>query len=871
MLSMKISAAILLSICAAFLCACDKTPTYKVGTSNGVPRLEFDGKPVRARMLYVSMPDFKIFPPKPEFPFLESSAKDFSIPFKSGAAARTLRVIFKPDARNAGFEISKLEVRETPSGKTVFSARLDAQNPRIKSVPSEADAPEFAGGAVKIAARGDGKSAGIAFGGIKTEADRQYEILIRAKTDSAPFTLRCEIADSATNKPLPLAPKLYIAEQVKLAKSAGIDIITFPLQAESFYDGETPDFGAIDRSFQAVLTANPDAKILPRIRFYPSPKWLAANPDSALTFSDGKRSAAFAAVSSEKYREQSRRALETIIDYAEARYGKNIIGYHPAGGNSCEWFYGNSHTVSPFAGYDASTAKAWNKWLLKNYPSDAVLRAAWNDNSASRASAKVPTQDERVAPDFLINPQTQMRLADFNKFRQDEITDTMLELAAVVKGKVPNKLSVFFYGYTIGFSGCYNGAANTGHYMFEKLLHSGLIDVYCGPNSYWDRYFGDGQLTNTVPETIARHGKFWIDEDDIRTHLAVRREGAKPCGIEGAKTPEECRSILFRCMAHQAARNNGSWWMDLTGRGWYADPELWKIMESFGSVETDMLENPSPYSPEVAIIFGEESSNYLAPQWRGGNFAAEYARATRYYANKSSATYGSYLLRDTLEKPLNAKLLVYAAAYALDKSAREKIFEMSRKTPSIFVWATGYIDTDARKFSTDAIREATGFEVENAQDGTLKAHYVATPEGEKIGLPKDSRFYDRKRAYSPAFSPVLRDGDRVFATFENGKPAIVLRGKNLFCGFGFVPKEVYAEMYRIAGVHRYADIPCSVRANGKYLSVVPVDIPRGKTAKITITPKGGKTIYDAVSGRKLADGKLEASAKRGDVFFLRAE
>lgn len=835
----QILCALLLSLCLPLFGGTGKRHTYRVETIGGVPMITVDGKPVRARMLYVSPPDFKIFPPQPEYPFAEREEKQFELVFAPKDDIEKPLFVPNPVPRDAEFEISSLEISGANGGKTEAAAR-DGKNGKIF------ECPPLRGG-------------------------EKYTFKMRANSAAENgVLLRAYLAGGKDRKAVKPEPKIYVAEQVRLARGANVDFITFPVQAEDFF-GEKPNYEFLERNLKTIVSANPDARIIVRVRCYPPKKWFDENPDDVLTFSDGKKSDAFPSISSEKYRAQSRRALELIIKYAERHYGGNIAGYHPAGGNSCEWFYGQSHKKLPFSGYDKATARAWNRWLLRNYPSDAALQKAWNDKSASRETAAVPAQAERESPVCLINPETQMRLADFFKFWQDEMADIVLQLADVVRSNAPDKLSVAFYGYTPGFAGCYNGAANTGHYAFGKLLRSDKIDIYCGPNSYKDRFFGDGQMANTVPETIARRGRLWIEEDDLRTYLAVRQAGEKPCGIRGDKSSAETESVLFRSMAHEAVRNNGCWWMDLTGRGWFADKRLWDISKRFEKSELDMLENPSPYKCEVAFVFGEESANFLAPKWEGGYMASEFTRALYNNANRESIGYGTFLLRDFLEKPTDTKLDVYSVAYALTAKERKAIFGRSRKTPSIFFWAAGYVDLDGRKFSLEAVEETTGFKVENVQDGGQNPHYIATAEGEKLGFAKDTFLHARKHKFAIMLSPIPQAGDRVLAVYENGKPAVVLRGKNVFCGLGFSPNGLYKAMYKIASVHEYADIPCSVRDNGKYLSVVPVDIPNGETRNITITPKYGKSIFDAISGEKLADGQYKTTAKRGDTFFLRVE
>lgn len=77
-----------------------------------------DGKPVRARMLYVSPPDFKIFPPQPEYPFAEREEKQFELVFAPKDDIEKPLFVPNPVPRDAEFEISSLEISGANGGKT---------------------------------------------------------------------------------------------------------------------------------------------------------------------------------------------------------------------------------------------------------------------------------------------------------------------------------------------------------------------------------------------------------------------------------------------------------------------------------------------------------------------------------------------------------------------------------------------------------------------------------------------------------------------------------------------------------------------------------------------------------------------------------
>lgn len=879
-----------------FTAACGGKDEFKIESATvadigGVPRVVVNGKPERARMLYVSPTYFTAAPPviKPLGTKWRKVSLDID-PQKKEVSDGRFQI--KTENKPMEYYLSKFEIVEKESGKQVFALKFDGENVdprigfwcvgkgRVKQLPFEMKNTQIDGaknGALRVAIT---KETGllnqihIYVKDIKFEAGKAYKINFRIKTsqDFAPLKYLYTMFDKNDGQYRSLAPKPVscVEPQVRLARKAGVDIVTFPVQAADYYvkDGETPDYSYLDGALKSIVENNPKAQILVRIRFYPPIKWLRENPDSTLTFFDGSKSTLHASISSPKFRADSQRALRYIIDYAEKNFGDNIVGYHPGGGNSCEWFYGDSWS-SRWQGYDKSTAQAWVRWLGKKYGSDQALQKAWNNPNAKIAEEKVPTKDERDAPNYLVNPKTQKRIADFNEFWQDEMLDMIDSLATVIRQKVPHKLCVFFYGYAGEFSGMYNGVAYSGHVGLGKLLKNGKIDALCGPISYSDRYYGDGKSTMGATESITRAGKLWIDEDDTSTYLAPK-VGNYPGIDPEQKTREMTLDVLTRNMAHEAVRNIGSWWMDLSGSGFFNDAKLWKLKTAFAAAETDMIENPSPYDPEIALVFDETSAFYCAARGTSRTMVNEFGKA-RGKLNRIGAPFGHYLLDDLLfGKPTNSKLDIYAVAYALDAKKRAAIRERAKKNASVFVWAPAYIDLDRGEFSPAAVRETTGFEVENIQNGQILGVVESTDAGKKIGLPEKFGIPENKRYPDPLLSPKVEKGDVVLGNYQNGKPALVLRGKTLFCGTSGIPFQMYAYMAKLSGAKIYADSPAAVYANGAYISITPTEMKSGETRTVKIDARADAEVFDALTGEKLGEhGRASIEMKRGESKLLR--
>ncbi|MBR7105807.1 MAG: hypothetical protein IKC88_02345, partial [Opitutales bacterium] len=307
--------------------------------------------PVRARMLYVSPTYF--VPVHPDAPSISSEweTRNIDIP-KQTENLNDLLLHIGPDIVPTKYWISQFEVVEKDTGKKVYeldfkSGKLDPRikywcngiNRKIKNLPIALKMEKTDGVsdyALTIEKKKESphlRGFHVYAKGAKLEANKKYIFKVKAKANSkTPRMLDLAVINREQSyKRIAPTTKSHVEPQVRLARDEQIDIVTFPVQASDYYikEGETPNYSHLESALKSIVDNNPNAKILVRIRFYPSAKWLKENPDSALTFGNGEKSIHFPSMSSLKYRKQSQDALRMIIDYAEKHYGKNIIGYHP--------------------------------------------------------------------------------------------------------------------------------------------------------------------------------------------------------------------------------------------------------------------------------------------------------------------------------------------------------------------------------------------------------------------------------------------------------------------------------------------------------------------------------------------------------------
>lgn len=156
-----------------------------------------------------------------------------------------------------------------------------------------------------------------------------------------------------------------------------------------------------------------------------------------------------------------------MIEHLEKTFDPHMVGDHPAGQHTGEWFYPGPHS-SALNGYSPATRDAWRSWLRQRYQTDAAISAACGRPAATLATATVPSpESRRAAPaGILRDPAGERPLIDFAEFQQQMMSDCVLQLAHTVRTATRGKkLVVFFYGYVFEFGQVGNGPATSGTYL----------------------------------------------------------------------------------------------------------------------------------------------------------------------------------------------------------------------------------------------------------------------------------------------------------------------------------------------------------------------------------------------------------------------
>ena len=563
-----------------------------------------------------------------------------------------------------------------------------------------------------------------------------FHVFHRAKRDR--ISLKHEISytlNGGIKQILPLPYGDTIGDTVRMAGDHGYDLVTF--STENSWGCQTwwapPEepraYGEIDDMCARLIAANPRVLLIPRISAN-APSWmLERDPSLKMKFND-KFTIEMSSISSREYRKAACKEVEKLARHLRTKFPRNFAGLHISGQNSAEWFYMLSQTRD-LSGYDIHTRNAFREYLAKKGDKDAV-------------TADVPTLVERRAnrANGRLDPKLDKRVIEFGRFRQEEMASFINELgAAVRRGTDGKSLALFFYGYTWEVGGVPAGAAETGHFFVDWLLKNARenIDGISAPFSYAERGWPGSMAVMSAAETIMRNGILWINEDDTRTHHEELWNGTVKIGGFVNDSPWKTRNFLLRNSAKCILRGHGDWWMDLCGRGWFRDEELWRLRSALKEMDNALLNRKAPYTPEIALVLDEES--LMMNGWNSDRIVGPFL--SRVGLERLGATYGQYLLDDVLDNPPDAKLFVLAFVRDLSPEKRAKLDALkSRKGVHVFepkkgsdLWS-GSIAVEAKKagvhFYAPAgsafVCAAEGYVVVQAlREGDLKLSFTGCP------------------------------------------------------------------------------------------------------------------------------------------------
>lgn len=425
--------------------------------------------------------------------------------------------------------------------------------------------------------------------------------------------------------------------------AAGVAIHTCILDS-GWVGIDTYDYTLCDRVLREVFEIGKAAYFIPRIKLNVPQDWCAAYPEEVCVYENGPRDAedvralvdtlkqdilgyeskvgyynangwqdtrpnvggviSRQSFSSQKWLADAGEALKRLVDHLEnGPYSDRILAYHIAYGVSGETvMWGREH--GHFGDYGVSNRRHFLAWGLKKYGSEAALRAAWGDYESEiiPPPALREPKNER-GQELWRDPRAGQWAVDYDLFVNECSINAMEHFGRIVKENTADKPVGVFYGYIMhvrrsGYAGHLGG--------YERVLNSPYIDFIAAPKSYCRSDPGEpgGEM---CPVTSVNARRLWVDECDIRTHLATG-----DAAHSHSRGKSDTESMLLRELCKNLAHNSGFWFMDLGGN-WYDDAEIMAYVQKLNGVMTKVCEKKHRSAANVVAIMDEQSMLWTPP------------------------------------------------------------------------------------------------------------------------------------------------------------------------------------------------------------------------------------------------------------------
>ena len=452
-----------------------------------------------------------------------------------------------------------------------------------------------------------------------------------------------------------------------------------PFRKGFFDEKDKPDFSPFDEAVEKILSACPDAYIIPRLNVSMPEWWEKENPDSVNILSDGrtKRESFY----SEKWKNDTAGMLEQFLAYVEDHpFSEHIAGWQIAGGNTEEWFHFDLN-----GGWCKNAEKGFERFFRERRPGEKY--------------PGLPEIKKLDGKGVYLHDRT---LKLFLEYANLAAAEAICFFAETVKKATKGRLAVgAFYGYSLEVTSPLHGT-----HALKRVLEDENVDFICSPNSYSGIRDFSHDWTEMYPASSVRlHGKMCFQECDIRTHLTVEL-GKKdpytdPDGIlkgpiwQGTATKDEARAKIKKSFARQLIRGNGLWWFDMWG-GWYDDPDIMNDMEEYFGIYNESLLKEERSFPSEAAVFTDETAYRTVKKHR----FRETGRGLLISLGKTGVPYDIYDLFDFEAVHEKYKAVVFLTG--IKTPGLKKAMKLCRKNGIPFIvpsrMKTNYTSAELRSF-----------------------------------------------------------------------------------------------------------------------------------------------------------------------------
>ena len=534
------------------------------------------------------------------------------------------------------------------------------------------------------------------------------------------------------------------------AAGAGVKIIQIGVTDQTFYKGNgKSNFNGLDLAARRLLHLCPDARFFVGIRLGWARQWYKENPGEMIGYAAGPVQGPEASelygralrpsAASEKFKEYARSQLLAFAAFIKSKpWANRVIGFRLSYGIYSEWHY-----YGMYQGPDTSPvmAEKFRAYLKKKYGTDAALKQAWNDPSASIASAVAPTMKERSPQGALLDPSKDRKTLDFFDCLANVNADLLLMMAGVIKNEFPGRLCGAYYGYVHS-----THPPEGANVLLDKVLSSNLIDFCSNPAPYtgYSRLAGGSFPHRTIPSTFRRYGKLAILEDDSRFHQLPKVN--EPAFT--TRTPLESQMVARRNICSMIFEGAGLQIHDASKgdnrQHTFDDPAVVSgIKESLAAIKkAEPVSSES--GNECAVVVDYRERLRVSRAKSGRSLLNSIYATSKPHLDRSGIPYDLMTLQDFLASKQQYSTVVFLNLFSLSDAERKAVQKKIRRHGVTSLWFVAPGSVTEKGFSDFAMSELTGIKLAGA-DALPKVKCVDTavkqlPGGAVIkNLPDQSK------------------------------------------------------------------------------------------------------------------------------------
>lgn len=629
-------------------------------------------------------------------------------------------------------------------------------------------------------------------------------------------------------------------------------------------------FGKLDKVMTGFQRRLPDRYVMPKIHLWAPPWWVEAHPGEQVgllalpeaqgyVVGSGPKHESFA---SQLWQAEAGEGLRRVVRHIlQAPYADRVMGIMLAGGTYGEWHpwaaEGIPDTSEPMR-------QAFVRFARTKYHDDEKeLRQAWQDPGATFAGAQIPDRARRQTPQVGLfrDPAQGRSVIDYYECLHGVTVAVLDGFCRIVKEESRGRLlTCANYAYEPDMPYL---PQEVHHRAPAEALRLTSIDLVSSPHSYWHRGLGEHGAIRHFPQSVAAHGKLFIDEADERTHLAA------PQLFRRATNLDESLQVLRRSFANVVTEGAGMWYMDHTSGRWYADPAFFRDFANTKRWADFSMRLPRGSASEVVSITASKSEFAIAAP---GDVSAQFHVAQVEQMRRSGAPFDRYLVED-LEESLvpDRKVYVFLDAWYLTPSQRAAVEKLKRGGHTL-VWffAPGFVVDDG--LSLQAMEQLTG--IRFRQEGSP---FAAVRLDRRLFAGAPETFQAWREGFGPVqqlaprFVPAEAGCDVLGVYADTGQPALVAKSmdgwRSVYCPTANLPWQAMNRIYRDAGVHLYCDTGDNLTANQSWVGLHAVT-----TGEKTVRLPGPRPVYDVLNhrvvGRDVSEFAVSLRAGETGLFVL---